>query len=408
MSGMQLPSIFDWTAQQGQANQGAQSLGSFPSENYGSEAVAQQPQQPMFTPAPAPKPNPMMQAGQSGLGAANAWQFGNTMWGGGAAATPAAPAAAAEAPSWGAGAYELPTQLGVGGPTYQAPIGPQIGVALPAAAAVAGTYLGHQAADRSGPAAQTGWAVANAMNPINQAIEAPRALSGNKVGLGTQLALALPTAGGSFFINRFGSGKDADQQARDQVRANAVKNQWFSKDYQVDLGNGLVLDMGKDGGYKYTNPDGTERRFNNTDPGDQNAPQAIGWLRPLALIMSEGNEKMTSDFVAQFYNELTKDGKATDLQTVRARVIDLYKKFGTKPSMVRQAIEQLGLPKNIADASFAAIDNLRPGQTPQTQQAQQQSGPQPMNPKDPHTNPAPSPKRPEGRPIKPLGGGNGS
>lgn len=164
-------------------------------------------------------------------------------------------------------------------------------------------------------------------------------------------------------VRALGSKKDADQLQRDSYRHN-LKDQGFLNDnYQLQLlKSGQSLDLGKDGGFKYTNAKGEERPVYNIDwENDPNAQQAVGWLNPVAHIISNGDEKGASDMAAQIYNEITENGKITDIKEIRNRVLDFYHTLQLKPSLVRDAINSMNLEQPKKDAMFAAIDNLRPG-----------------------------------------------
>lgn len=171
----------------------------------------------------------------------------------------------------------------------------------------------------------------------------------------------LPWAAGAI-RGAFGGKKDQDQYGRDSVRSAGQDAKWFDSNFQVPLGD-ITLDMGKDGGFKYGQGTPGERPVYNIDwDNDPNASQAVGWLRPLAAVLAKGDKKLTDDFTAQFYNELTKDGGATDLASIRKRVVELYNHFQLRPSIVRDAINSMDWDQGTKDAAFAAIDNLRPGQ----------------------------------------------
>lgn len=172
----------------------------------------------------------------------------------------------------------------------------------------------------------------------------------------------------SILWKKFGSSKDADQLRRDSYRHNLKDQGFLNGDYQLQLAkSGQMLDLGKDGGFKYTNSLGQERPVYNVDwENDPNAQQAIGWLNPVAHIISNGDEKGAADMAAQIYNELTENGKVTDINEIRNRVLDFYHTLQLKPSLVRDAINSMGLDQGKKDAMYAAIDNLRPG-APKTQ-----------------------------------------
>jgi hypothetical protein len=214
-----------------------------------------------------------------------------------------------------------------------------------------------------------------------------------------QVALALPTFGASFLYNParklFGGKKHGDQVARDSVRSSAQEAGWFGNNFEVPLAeSGITLDMGKDGGFRYQNADGSERPVYNMDwDNDPLAGQGVGWLKPLGLVLGKGDVKAADDFTAQLYNELTKDGQIKDLDSLRKRVVELYNQFKLKPSFVAETINMMDLPPELRDPALAAIDNLKPGRGPQVkagvQPLAQHTKPPSMKPEEPKKPDAP-------------------
>lgn len=103
--------------------------------------------------------------------------------------------------------------------------------------------------------------VAGAATGLMQGKGLKKAFKGDKMNLGEQAALALPTFGLSFVANKFASGKGGKQQERDAFR-NELEGKGIlskiGKSHKLDLGNGEMYDIGNDigttrdvGGKKY-------------------------------------------------------------------------------------------------------------------------------------------------------------
>lgn len=170
-------------------------------------------------------------------------------------------------------------------------------------------------------------------------------------------------------VRFFGVG-DKDHRQRDHVRNQAQKSGWFDTDNFINLddgkGNITKLNMDVDGQEKFTNAAGKERFGYDIDHEDPLAAQGIGWLQPIAALLGQGDEKMTSDFTGELYNQLTKDGDVKDLPALRAKVVQLYNHFKLKPSELGKLFTEMkDLPPEKRDAYLAAIDNLRPGKDTQ-------------------------------------------
>lgn len=184
--------------------------------------------------------------------------------------------------------------------------------------------------------------------------------AGSLINDGLGLAMGNPLSYAKLAGVNFWSGKDKDQQSRDAVREGAQKAGWLDNNFQVPLSD-TSLDLGKDGGFRYTNAGGEERPVYDVDWKDPNANQAVGWIQPLAAVLGKGDPKLTSDFTAQLYNEITKDGKASDIADVRKRIVETYNHLDLKPSIVAEAINAMDFDQATKDAYLAAIENLRPG-----------------------------------------------
>lgn len=323
-------------------------------------------------PAP-PKPNPVMQGAQN---AGTLGQIADWATPSGAPPTMADPSTVSTPLSGSI----VPTSSPSGYPATEALIqgGSQEGIAQGMSMAPTGGQ-GWLGATGANPGLAAAGYVAGAATGAAQLGGLNNVIKNESMSVPQQAALALPTFGASFLYNParklFGGKKHGDQVARDSVRSNAVENKWFGNNFEVPLEkSGITLDMGRDGGFRYQNADGSQRPVYNIDwDNDPLAGQGVGWLKPLGLVLGRGDPKMADDFTAQLYNELTKDGAVKDMKALRARVTELYNQFKLKPSFVAETINMMDIPPELKNPALAAIDNLKPGR-----EAQVKPGVQPL------------------------------
>jgi hypothetical protein len=123
----------------------------------------------------------------------------------------------------------------------------------------------------------------------------------------------------------FGS-KKADQQARDKIRKELIKSNVITPDWQVTFKDGSKFDVGKDGGARLMNADGTERRYREIDfAGDKRAGQAVGRLQALApMLGTKGGDKL--DMTGYFTNAVLANSK--DDKEALDKTRQIYSKFG--------------------------------------------------------------------------------
>lgn len=398
------PNYLSWAQQQSQQPP-APNYGSFPHENFGSENNWMDNLQyaPVTVANGEPQPNQGQTIPNSSLAAQqqqqgpNALQLaeqGNSLYQGGNSAyqmfqpsqtaiqstaqnmTPAAsaavPGAAAAAPS---GLGSMVPSATVSTPMSTAPAATMSSV--PGSATEALTMGATADAAAGSAVAPIGWSggafssglgmagiPAGAYVGYQQGTGILDAAQGQDLDIMQQIALAPFTGGLSFAYNDikegWESGKDKDQQMRDKVRSVGQKNKWLNDNFQLDLGNGQLLNMGADGDHTYKNAAGQERHTYEIDWEDPNAGQAVGWIRPLALAWTGKDGKETDDLVGQLYNELTNDGNA-DLDEIRNRVVSVYNALGLKPSAMSEALSQMNLAQDKKDAAIAALEDLKPG-----------------------------------------------
>jgi hypothetical protein len=238
------------------------------------------------------------------------------------------------------------------------------------AAKSAGGFLGGGASGALGAA--SGWTgTINAVGNLVSLFSAgdnvkpgSAALSGavNGAYIGTQILPGWGTAIGAvvggiagFASSYFGSGKSEDQKARDQVRAGLQQAGVIDEKYNLTLANGEKFDIGKDGGAKLQNVDGTERRMYEVDMGNPLMGQAIGFANPLAQLVSGGDKKLASSFAGYFANAAISNAKTPE--DVRQNMLTIFSKFNASPEQTMAALQQLGSAGKITGEEFAAFAN---------------------------------------------------
>lgn len=228
--------------------------------------------------------------------------------------------------------------------TSMASITSSLSALLPAAAAAAGiaaTYFGSEAANRSGQGTANAWAAANALNPINQGLNAYQGgrnvLGGGRLTTSQQIALAAPTLGLSFAVNpvmdAFGisSGNSqlaAERQAREQMLES--------------LKDRLGPDLSFSG---IRGPLSLNASNFNIDTNNELKGQAVALANPFAQILSGGDKKLGSDLAAIFASA-TSEGK--NFNEVLINTQSLIGKLGIDAAKAKDDITQLFLDGKVS------------------------------------------------------------
>jgi hypothetical protein len=149
-------------------------------------------------------------------------------------------------------------------------------------------------------------------------------------GIGTAIGGAIGAIAGGL-LGSIKTGKHEDQKARDQVREFLVANGILSSDYTIGLADGSRFNLGIDGGPKKEL--GGRRPF-EVDMSNPMAKYAISWMNPVIAMLSQGNEKIHTDFVGYFANAALSNAKSID--DVKANINGFIKQFGLDDSKVAQ------------------------------------------------------------------------
>jgi hypothetical protein len=188
-------------------------------------------------------------------------------------------------------------------------------------------------------------------------------------GIGTAIGIGAGTLVGGL-LGCITAGKHKDQKVRDSVRDMLVQGGILNSDYQLQLPDGSLYDMGKDGGPR---EEFGGRRPYEIDYSNPLAQYAIGWMDPIIALIAPGNTKIRTDFVGYFTNAILSNAK--DLDDVRKNVDLFLSKFGLTNETLANAVIQMAnagaLDQNTAqgwiggiqqrmDRSFAGDGALKP------------------------------------------------
>lgn len=154
-------------------------------------------------------------------------------------------------------------------------------------------------------------------------------------GLGTAIGAGIGALAGGL-IGCITSGKHKDQKVRDVVREHLVNAGILTSEYQLQLPDGSMYDMGKDGGPR---DEFGGRRPYEVDFSNPLAQYAVGWMSPIIALIAQGNQKVGTDFTGYFANAVLSNAK--DLSDVRRNVDFFMAKFGLTNDTLAQGVVQL-------------------------------------------------------------------
>jgi hypothetical protein len=167
-------------------------------------------------------------------------------------------------------------------------------------------------------------------------------------GVGTAIGAAIGAIGGGL-LGSIKTGKHKDQKVRDQMREFLMQKGVIDSNYSIGLADGSRFNIGYDGGPK---KELNGRRPFETDMNNPLTKYAISWLNPVVAFMSQGNEKVHTDFVGYFANAAVNNAKSLD--DVKANVNTIMKQFGIDNDRLVKGIVQAAeggqIDANIAKA----------------------------------------------------------
>lgn len=154
-------------------------------------------------------------------------------------------------------------------------------------------------------------------------------------GIGTAIGIGVGALVGGLF-GSITAGKHKDQKMRDSVRDLLIQGGILNSDYQLQLADGSLYDMGKDGGPR---AEFGGRRPYEIDYSNPLAQYTIGWMDPIIALLAQGNTKIQTDFVGYFTNAILSNAK--DLNDVSANVELFLSKFGLTNEQLANAVSQM-------------------------------------------------------------------
>ncbi len=164
--------------------------------------------------------------------------------------------------------------------------------------------------------------------------------------LGTAIGAVLGAAYG-FFADDLKTGKHKHQLRRDLGRENLQKVNFLDKEGRLTLPDGSVFEMGKDGGFRYSD----NFRAYEVDHKDPLQGIVFGHALPIAEVAFKGDKKLISDFAGYFTRAAISNTK--DLNVA----LDNLKSFSSKLNINPDTISKLTadqLSKGEIDQATAA------------------------------------------------------
>lgn len=151
-------------------------------------------------------------------------------------------------------------------------------------------------------------------------------------GAGTAVGAAVGTIFGGL-LGCIKTGKHRDQITRDSVRTLLVERGVLASDYSIRLADGTRFDVGRDGGPK---KDLGGLRPYEVDFRNPLAKYAVSWMNPVIALLSQGNQKIQSDFVGYFANAAMSNAK--DITDLKANIDAILEQFGIDDTTLADAI----------------------------------------------------------------------
>ena len=198
--------------------------------------------------------------------------------------------------------------------------------------------------------------VAGAYTGLKQFQGAKNVAKGKDLSLQQQLALALPTFGGSLIYNytNLGGGKtNKDQLQRDQLREGILSSGLGLKNdkgsTELTLADGTKYDIGLDGGARLA--DG--RRPYDLDLKNELQQSLVPYAQTLSLMYSGGDEKKTSDLTGYFVNAAISNAKTKEEALANLR--SFYNKAGVTTSQATQYLGNLKKNGKLDDQAYGVL-----------------------------------------------------
>lgn len=145
----------------------------------------------------------------------------------------------------------------------------------------------------------------------------------------------------------FGSGKGEDQRQRDAWRRDMQQLGLIDENYQVRLPNGTYFDMGKDGNARLANG----LRYYETDTNNPVTEHVIGMTKPIAAVLTAGDDRLSGDITAYLTNAAMQNGGT--YEGARQAVVSMLRDLGiNKVETLVDELQQLRASGAIDETRF--------------------------------------------------------
>ncbi len=173
-------------------------------------------------------------------------------------------------------------------------------------------------------------------------------------GAGTVIGGALGAVAGGL-LGLFHTGKHKDQIARDKVRDMLQQGGIIDENWSLTLADGSKYDIGKDGGAKLKNADGTSRHTYDVDFSDPRVGEVIGLINPLTVLMTSGDPKLTADFTGYFTNAALSNAKT--FEEARTNVLSIFASIKVSPQQLAEGLVKMAQEERISREDLKAYLN---------------------------------------------------
>jgi hypothetical protein len=172
-------------------------------------------------------------------------------------------------------------------------------------------------------------------------------------GIGTVIGGLIGAAVGGGAGGLIGGDKGKDQLSRDGVRKGLKKIGFVGQNNDWALRNpdGTSFDIGKDGNARIKDPSGRERRQFEVDFSNPRASQVVGYLDPLAGIMTGEDEKLRSAFSGYLTNSALMGADA------KSNARSYYDRLGVNKEGALRELQKLRDAKKIDENRYSAYNN---------------------------------------------------
>jgi len=175
-----------------------------------------------------------------------------------------------------------------------------------------------------------------------------------------QIALALPTFGGSLVYNYtpLGGGKSKDQTNRDKTRMNLQNVKLIDDKYNVKLADGSAYNVGVDGkpNAMYGQYKGKDLRPYELNLDDPIVQQTIPLINPLVAVLTGGDPKQQSDFTGYLVRAAMSNANG-DPKKILANIQSFYGQIAASPTALKAELDKLKSAGKITDEQYNVYVN---------------------------------------------------